>query len=527
MDLRGLGAFLSAIAGYFSAQAGAKAGQLQGLLMGEDITERRKRMRMAEETHELQKRIAEAEEQRRAELFPLTKRGMEQQIQQAEELFPLKKEALTTQVETGKLNLLNQRLWSLYQRGVVPSQITDPVLRAEYEPFFNYMNSVHSLEAVQSGEELETVLGKVPEEWRGTLEIIGRIRLFRNQMQKELIERQLKSADLNIAQGEYQLRSAQLNNALNIILGNIDREGINWDKRTPEQKIQAVQKWLKDTGLDAYVPEGFANMFQRIQSSDARQYALLQLQTDLQLRANMSLLRQQIAGNLALLQNQIYGNLLFGALTGQQQGNFGGMPFGFPAPPTMNIFKGAYDNRQTNINESGLRDYLKIPMDIPVPVRVGNQPASRPLSVLATEAGNIYRRLGRPDATLTAEDINTLVAYDAGLIMAGALQNNSQIDWNTAFTMAKDRVVATLKANPAYRTQITHYQRVLDNWVQALERNLQAGGTAPQRTPAPQQGQRGGAQPANPAPQGGQTAPPAQSRGGSPNYTSSARRRRQ
>jgi hypothetical protein len=487
MDLQGLGAFLTAIGGYFSAQAGAQAGKLQGLLMGEDITERRKRMRMAEEAQELQKRLAEAEEARKQELFPLTKRGMEQQIQQSEELFPLKRDALATQVEAGRLNLENQRLWSMYQRGVVPSQVNDPVLRAQYEPFFNYMNSLQTLENVQSDEDLDKILGAVPEEWRGTLEIAGRFRLFRNQMQRELLERQLKGVDLNLAQGEFQLRSAQLNNALSLVLGNIDREGINWDKRPTEQKIQAVQKWLKDAGLDGYVPQGFANMFQKIQSTDARQYALLQLQTDLQLRANMQLLRQQIAGNLSLLQQQMYGNLVFGAMQGQQQqGFFGGMPFGggggnvapvgFAAPPTINIFKGAYDNNGTNINESGLTNYLKIPADIPVPF--GNGTAM--LSGLATQAGGIYRRLGRADATLSAEDINTLIAYDAGLIMVGAMQSNFPIDWNTALMLAKQRVVPALRANRAYQARPTQYGQVLDNWERWWEQNIQRG-TAPAR----------------------------------------------
>jgi len=484
MDLQGLGAFLSALGGIFTAKAGAQAGKLQGLLMGEDITERRKRMQMAEEAHQLQKRLAEAEEARRAELFPLTKRGMEQQIEQSEQLFPLKRDALATQVEMGKLNLENTRLWTMYQRGVVPSQIADPVLRQQYEPFFNYMNSLQTLENVQTPEDLEKVLATVPEEWRGTLEIAGRFRLFRNQMQKETAQRHLKGLELNLALGELHLRSTQLNNALSLVLGNIDREGLNWDKRTPQQKIQAVQKWLKETGLDAYVPEGFANMFQNIQSTDARQYALLQLQTDLQLRANSALLGLHYKYNSALQQQMLFGNLVFGAVGQGQQGGFGGMPFGggglapvgFPALPAINIFKGVFDNNQSNLNEVGLRDYLKYPADITVPFRGGTEM----LSALATRAGTIYRNLARPNAKITTEDINTLIAYDAGLIMAKFAEGGMGIDWRTAFAMAKSRVIPALKGNRAYQTEPIHYAQVINNWEQWWVRNIEQGGSAPQ-----------------------------------------------
>ena len=528
MDLQGLGAFLTAIGGYFSAQAGATAGKLQGLLTGEDLTERRKRMQMAEEAHQLQTELLRAEEQRKQGLFPLQRQLLEEDLKRRQALFPLEHEALSTQVEFGKLNLLNNRLWSMYQRGVVPSQISDPVLRAEYEPFFNYMNSVHSLEAVQSDDDLQAVLGAVPEEWRGTLEIIGRTRLFRNQIQKQILEQQLAGLDLNLATGEFQLRSAQLNNALSVVLGNIDREGMNWDKRKPEQKIQAVQKWLKETGLDAYVPEGFANMFQNIQSTDARQYALLQLQTELQLRASMRLAQQQFGFN-RILQNEAWmSNIVAGALGQGQQGGFGGMPFGggnvapvgFPAPPTINIFKGAYDNNGTNINESGLTNYLKIPVDIPVPF--GGRTA--PLSALATEAGGIYRRLGRADATLSAQDINTLIAYDAGLIMAGAMGSPFPIDWNTAFMIAKSRVVPALKANRAYQARPIQYGQVLDNWERWWEQNIERG-TAPappNNNPQMPTGQIGGQRTA-PAPQ----SPTTQPQGGSPRYSSQARKKRE
>jgi len=240
MDLRGLGAFLSAIGSIFTAKAGATAGQLQGLLMGEELTERRKRMKMTEEAHELQKRLAETEEARRAEIHPLQLGLLQHDLTRRQELFPYEKEALSTQVEAGKLNLLNNRLWTMYQRGVVPSQINDPVLRAEYEPFFNFQRMANSLQWVRSQEELDKLLANVSEEWRPTLEILGRASLLKNQMQEQIWERHLRGADLNLAQGEFQLRTSKLNYALNVILTNINNEGMDWDKRTPQQKIEAV-----------------------------------------------------------------------------------------------------------------------------------------------------------------------------------------------------------------------------------------------------------------------------------------------
>jgi len=521
MDLQGLGALLTALGGVFTAKAGAQAGKLQGLLMGEDLTERRKRMKMAEEAHQLQTELLREEEERKKQIHPLQLGLLETDLQRRKTLLPLEEQALATQVETGKLNLENTRLWTMYQRGVVPSQINDPVLRQQYEPFFNYMNSVNSLQAVQSKEELDAVLGAVPEEWRGTLEIIGQTQLFRNQMQKQMLERQLAGLDLNLATGEFQLRSAQLNNALSVVLGNIDREGMNWDKRTPEQKIQAVQKWLKDTGLDAYVPEGFANMFQRVQSTDARQYALLQLQTELQLRASMRLAQQQFAFN-RILQNEAWmGNIVAGAMAGMGASGGGGVPpFGFPAPPTINIFKGAYDNNGTNINESGLTNYLKIPADIPVPFGGG----TAPLSALATQAGGIYRRLGRSDATLSAQDINTLIAYDAGLIMAGAMGSPFPLDWNTALMMAKSRVIPALKANRPYQANTPNYRQVLDNWERWWEQNIERGTApaSPNNNPQTPTGTIGG-QNRPPAPQ----SPTTQPQGGSPRYSSQARKKRE
>jgi hypothetical protein len=242
MDLQGLGALLTALGGLFTAKAGATAGQVQGLLMGEDITERRKRMQMAEEAHQLQTELLRAEEERKQGLFPLQRQLLEEDLKRRQALFPLEHEALSTQVEFGKLNLLNNRLWTMYQRGVVPSQVSNPVLRAEYEPFFNYMQATTALQAVRSNEELEAVLGKVSEELRPSLEILGRANLLRNQMYEQMLTRQLQGLDINIAQGEFQLRTAKLNTAINAILNNINSEGTDWDKRTPQQKIQAVKK---------------------------------------------------------------------------------------------------------------------------------------------------------------------------------------------------------------------------------------------------------------------------------------------
>jgi hypothetical protein len=481
MDLQGLGALLTALGGVFTAKAGAKAGQLQGLLMGEDITERRKRMTMAEEAHQLQTELLRAEERRKQELFPLTKQRMEQEIEQSAQLFPLKKEALATQVDISKLNFQNTRLWMMYQQGVVPSQISDPVLRAEYEPFFNYQTTARSLEAVQTREALEALLEKVPEEWRPSLEMFGHMNLWRNQMQQQMMERYLQGMDINLAQGELQIRSMQLNNALSVVLGNIDREGLNWDKRTPEQKIQAVQKWLKDTGLDAYVPEGFANMFGKVQSTDARQLALFNAQSQITYGIQSRLLGQQIAGHLAAIQQTFYGNLVAGAMG--FGGGQGGMPFGggnvapvgFPALPAINIFKGVFDNNQSNLNEVGLRDYLKYPADITVPFGGG----AEMLSALATRAGTIYRNLARPNAKITAEDINTLIAYDAGLIMTKFAEGGMGIDWRTAFAMAKSRVIPALRGNRAYQTEPIHYAQVIDNWERWWVRNIEQGGSAP------------------------------------------------
>jgi hypothetical protein len=243
-----------------------------------------------------------------------------------------------------------------------------------------------------------------------------------------------------------------------------------------------VQKWLKDTGLDAYVPEGFANMFGKVQSTDARQLALFNAQSQITYGLQSRLLGQQIAGHLAAIQQTFYGNLVAGAMG--FGGGQGGMPFGggglapvgFPALPAINIFKGVFDNNQSNLNEVGLRDYLKYPADITVPFRGGTEM----LSALATRAGNIYRNLARPNAKITAEDINTLIAYDAGLIMAKFAEGGMGIDWRTAFAIAKSRVIPALKGNRAYQTEPIHYAQVIDNWERWWVRNIEQGGSAPQ-----------------------------------------------
>jgi hypothetical protein len=512
MDLRGLGAFLSAIAGYFSAQAGAKAGQLQGLLMGEELTERRKRMKMAEEAHQLQTELARAREAREAELFPVEKGLREEELRRRRELFPYEKEALATQVDASKLNLLNNRLWSMYQRGVVPSQVSDPVLRAEYEPFFNYQVGVKSLEAVQTEEELQAILGKVPEEWRPSLEILGRANLFTNQMRQQMMERQLQGADINLAQGEFQLRTAKLNFAINTILNNINSEGMDWDKRTPQQKIEAVKKWLSGLGLDDVVSENFANMFQRVKSTDARQFALYRLQAELQHRFSADLARQQFGYNQSLQREAWMSNIVAGALTGGMGAGVGGgvapvgggvAPVGFPAlPPIPTIFNNTYDNRGSNLNISGLTKYLNsAPFEIPVPFGNGYQP----LSVIGAQAEAVYKKLGRPNATLTTNDINTVITFEAGLLQSHFAKHGMELDWNSALAWATERILPSLKANPPYEAN-ANYRKTLNEWEQAWRRKLQQG------TPPASQG---GGQRTAPASQGGgQRTPPASQRGG-------------
>lgn len=201
--------------------------------------------------------------------------------------------------------------------GVVPTQVSDPVLRAEYEPFFNYMQATTALQAVRSNEELEAVLGKVSEELRPSLEILGRANLLRNQMYEQMLTRQLQGLDINIAQGEFQLRITKLNTAINTILNNINSEGMDWDKRTPQQKIQAVKKWIAQLKLEDVVSEDFANMFQRIKSIDARQLALYRAQAELNYIYNSRLLSQQIAGNINLQDRALWGNLVLGAVAGE------------------------------------------------------------------------------------------------------------------------------------------------------------------------------------------------------------------
>jgi hypothetical protein len=502
MDLRGLGAFLSAIAGYFSAQAGAQAGQLQGLLMGEELTERRKRMRMTEEAHQeqmetmrLQRRLQEAEEQRRAEMHSL------------------QKDILSTQAEKSKIDLTNTRLWSLFQQGVSPSQITDPVLRAQYEPFFNYQMVLGSLDAVMTNEELEELVGKLPEEQRGAIRIVGRVKLYQNQMRQQMMERYLKGTDINIATGEYQLRTAKINNAINIILNNINAEGANWDKRPPQQKIQAVQKWLKQLGLEDVPPE-IANMFQNVQSADARQLALLQAQINWNMQANLRLYDKQFANTLALNREAWWNNIVAGALTGQIPQGGGGFaggsggggyvaPVGFGAPPPPNFFETTRDSRGSQLNLSLLNKYVQVPYNVPVPARVGGQMAIRNLAELQGEVLEIYKRLDSPNASITADEISTLITFDAGLHYAQMVQGGIG-DWNIALDMAVGRVLPVLRSINLYRSN-PNYKKVVEDWARAYYANRQRA-TAPQRG---QGGQQRQGQPPQQGRQGGQGQPPA------------------
>ena len=477
MDLRGLGALLSAIAGYFSAQAGAQAGQLQGLLMGEELAERKKRMKMAEEAHQeememrrLQRRLQEAEERRREELFPYTRR------------------TLATQAEAGELNLQNQRLWNLYQQGITPSQITDPVLRQQYEPFYNYITALNSLNAVMTEEDLQAVLGMLSEDQRRPVEILGRAKLFENQTRRQMMERHMQGLDINLAQGEFQLRTAQINTAINIVLNNINAEGTNWDKRSKEQKIEAVRKWIRQVGLENVVPPDFANMFQNVQSADARQLALMQAQINWQLQANLTLGRHQFAWNRALQQEAWMSNIVAGALQAQQQqGGFGAWgggtgvaPIGFSVPQPPTFFETTRDNRGSQLNHSLLNRYVQVPYNVVVPTYVGSQLVMRNLAELQGDVVAIYRKLDRPLANISFEEINTLITFDAGLHLAEAMKNGRSLNWDTALDMAVGRIFPVLQSLDHYTTSL-NYQRTLNNWRRAWEQRRQqrAGATLP------------------------------------------------
>jgi len=504
MDLRGLGAFLSAIAGYFSAQAGAQAGQLQGLLMGEELTERRKRMKMAEEAHQeqiatqrLYRQLQEAEEERRKRLFPY------------------QEQTLATQTERGRLELENYRLWSLYQQGVAPSQITDPVLRAQYEPFFNFQMAIRSLDAVRTHEDLQAVLEKLPEDQRGMVEILGRAKLFENQMRQQMMERYLRGADLNLAQGELQLRTAQINFAFNTVLNNIEAEGTNWDKRSPQQKIEAVRKWLKQTGLEDIVPPNFAEMFQNVQSSTARQLAILQAQINWQLQANLKLYDRQLAGTLTVNREAWMSNIVGGALQAWgQQGGFGGVPYGggtgvapigFEIPPPPNFFTTTRDNRGSQLNLSLLNKYVQVPYNVPVPFKVGGQMVMINLGELQGRVSEIYKRLDSPHATINADEISTLITFDAGLHYASAMKGGMRMGWDTALDIAVGRIIPTLRSINLYKNN-TNFRKAVDDWVRAYNANRA-------RATAPQQGQ-GGQQRQGQSLQQGQGRPPQQNRQG-------------
>jgi hypothetical protein len=504
MDLRALGALLSALGGVFSAKAGASAGQLQGLLMGEELTERRKRMKMAEEAHQLQTELQRAREAREAELFPLQKALMEQERKEREELFPLKKEATITQVEMGKLNLSNTRLWTMYQQGITPSQISDPVLRAEYEPFFNFQRVARSLEFVRSREELDKLLESVSEEWRPTLEILGRAHLFRNQAQEEMVRRQLQGLEVNIATGDFQLRTLKLNYVMNTILNNINNEGTDWDKRTPQQKIEAVKKWIAQLGLSDVVPEDFANMFQRVKSSDARQLAIMQAQIEMQLQAQLAVGRQSFQHSRALQQEAMFGNIFFGAVQGQDTGV---APLGFSAtklPPVPAVFRNTPDNQGSYLNLSGLNNYFKAPLDITVRVPVGNQIVPTRLNELQAKAYAVYQNLGRLNATPSVNDINTIILYDAGLLQSFHAEQGFELDWNSAVLWASERILPILKAHPAFRTN-QNFQKAVSDWERAFQQRLQQ-----RQGQQGQQGQQRSGQSSSPPSRRGQGRQPSQ-----------------
>ena len=517
MDLRGLGAFLSAIAGYLSAQAGAKAGQLQGLLMGEEFTERRKRMQMAEEAHQeqmetmrLQRRLQEAEERRRERLFPYHEQTLATQVEKGK-----------LDLERGRLDLENTRLWSLYQRGVAPSQITDPVLRAQYEPFYNFQMAIRGLDAVMTNEDLEALLGQLPEDQRGVVAILGRAKLYENQMRQQAMERYLRGAELNLARGEYELRTAQINSAINIVLNNINAEGTNWDKRSPQQKIEAVRKWLKQARLDDVVPPDFAEMFQNVQSADARQLAILQAQIDWQLQANLKLYDRQLAGTLAVNREAWMSNIVGGALMGQIPQGGGGVPYGggvapigFEIPPPPNFFTTTRDNRGSQLNLSLLNKYVQVPYNVPVPIHRGGQFVLTDLGSLQGEVLEIYKKLDSPHASITTDEISTLITFDAGLHYASAKKGGMEIGWDTAVDIAVGRIVPVLRSINLYRNN-PNYKKAVDDWVRAYHAKRA-------RATAPQQGQGGqGTHPASQGqtPQGGQATRSASQGQRQPNTT--------
>jgi len=367
----------------------------------------------------------------------------------------------------------------------------------------------------------------VSEELRPSLEILGRAYLLKNQMYEQMLTRQLEGLDTNIAQGKLQLRTAEINLVLNTILNNINNEGMDWDKRTPQQKIEAVKKWIAQLKLEDVVPEDFANMFQRVKSIDARQLALYRAQAQLNYIYNSRLLSQQIAGNINLQDRAMWGNLVFGALAGGQgQQGFGGIaPLGFPAtdmPPAPVVFNTTPNQQGDYLNQTALNNYLKAPANIFVPVRVGHQFVPTPLSNLQVRAGNLYKQLALPNGYISADDISTLVLYDAGLLKAQFAKSGIELDWDSALMWAEDRVISSIRNSPAYRLNI-NFQRTLTDWKRAWEQNLQqragGGGQTPppvrQTAPASNMptGQIGGQ---SPAPQRG-----------SPSYSSQGRKRRQ
>jgi len=374
---------------------------------------------------------------------------------------------------------------------------------------------------------LQAVLEKLPEDQRGMVEILGRAKLFENQTRQQMIERYMRGAELNLARGEYELRTAQINSAINTVLNNINAEGTNWDKRSPEQKIEAVRKWLKQARLDDVVPPDFANMFQNVQSADARQLAILQAQINWQLQANLKLYDRQFAGLLALNREAWWNNIVAGALGGVQQqggfgnfGNFGGFgggtvaPIGFEIPPPPNFFTTTRDTSGSQLNLSLLNKYVQVPYNVPVPLRVGGQVIMTNLGQLQGRVSEIYRKLDNPNASITADEISTLITFDAGLHYASAMKGGMGIDWDTAVDIAEGRIIPFLRSISLYRNN-PNYKKAVDDWVRAYHAKRA-------RATAPQQGQ--GEQGTHPAsqrqtPQGGQATRPASQGQRQPNTT--------
>jgi hypothetical protein len=169
-------------------------------------------------------------------------------------------------------------------------------------------------------------------------------------------------------------------------------------------------------------------------------------------------------------------------------------------PPAPVVFNTTPNQQGDYLNQTALNNYLKAPANIFVPVRVGNQFVPTPLSNLQARAGNLYKQLALPNGYISADDISTLVMYDAGLLQAQFAKGGIELDWNSALMWAEDRVISSIRNSPAYRLNIK-FQQTLTDWKRAWEQTLQQRAGGGGQTPSP-------ARQTAPAPSGGvQTNP--------------------